>query len=141
MRPIRPGAFQPYHYVSLSTPLNIWYLDDGTVGGSADQVLDDFNTPISISRIGAKPCEIRADFLRNGHFYFRCCALKISVYSSNNKSSTALLGAPLTSETLSPLLQSKTSVLKHMVTRLRLLDAHDAVYLLRNFCTSPIWSS
>ena len=29
---------------SLLSPLNVWYLDDGTLGGSADEVFEDFNT-------------------------------------------------------------------------------------------------
>ena len=34
---------------SLSSPLNIWYLDDGTIGGSADDVFNDFVTIITSS--------------------------------------------------------------------------------------------
>ena len=29
---------------SLESPLNLWYLDDATLGGSPDSVLDDFTT-------------------------------------------------------------------------------------------------
>ena len=34
---------------SLSSPLNVWYLDDGTLGGTTEEVIDDFNTILCCS--------------------------------------------------------------------------------------------
>ena len=60
-----------------------------------------------------------------------------------------LLGAPLTTEALPHLLHAKIESLECMISRLRILQAHDALYLLRNcfalpkllylLRTSPTW--
>ena len=119
------------------------------MGGSADQVFDDFNTPISISWIGAKPLQNALIFSEMGTSTSDAVLSRFQSIAPVQRDTAALLGAPLTSAALSLLLQFKTSVLKHMVTCLRLLDAHDTVYLLCNcftipkllylFCTSPTW--
>ena len=67
------------------------------------------------------------------------------------REATTLLGAPLTTEAMPPLLRAKTEALVSMVSHLRSLHAHDTVYLLRNcfaipkllylLRTSPAWKA
>ena len=47
----------------LKSPLNIWYLDDGTIGGDIEVVIDDVNTIVSASKaigleVNVGKCEI-----------------------------------------------------------------------------------
>ena len=54
-----------------------------------------------------------------------------------DNSNFTLLGAPVFPEAIESTLRKKTNDLKLMVNRLSELDAHDALYLLRNVFSIP----
>ena len=73
-------------------------------------------------------------FTRVKYFFFG--KREISPWGSTYHSAS-LLGAPLTTAAMPLLLREKTEALEAMVSRLQLLQAHDAVYLLRNCFVIP----
>ena len=121
--------------LKLKSHLNSWYLDDGTVGGTAADVLADYQY---VEREGH----------RFGlHLNVHKCELSILASSADHSilqqfgnttrvdpSKLTLLGAPIGSEqAVDDCLTSKAVGFSRMCQRLELMDAHDAIYLLR-FC-------
>ena len=142
----------------LTAQLNIWYLDDGTLGGSSEEVFADFKSIIDHSpslglELNLSKCELFIAGMPTNEVEetlakFRSVAPAIQQMQCETAS---LLGAPLTTAAMPLLLQEKTAALENMVSRLHLLQAHDAVYLLRNcfaipkmlhlLRTSPTWKA
>ena len=129
---------------SLVSPFNVWYLDDGTVGGDIDSVLLDLETVVSEgSKLGLElnttKCEM---FVFDGEAAERnlvrerarasCAGLLFP-----SETELSLLGAPLLKEGLLPAVQEKTSNLAVLQSRLNLLCAHQALFLLKNCLGLP----
>uniref|UniRef100_A0A8D8RZN0 Reverse transcriptase domain-containing protein n=1 Tax=Cacopsylla melanoneura TaxID=428564 RepID=A0A8D8RZN0_9HEMI len=139
---------------SLSSELNVWYLDDGTLGGTPSSVFNDLNKLIEeSSKIGLElnptKCEI---------FY---CAGNIDplfqVEIENvlpgirikSDCDLELLGAPLLEEGCIPSFTQRFEDMKRMFGRLKQLNSHVAYFLLKNcfnipkmtyvLRTSPMW--
>ena len=129
---------------SLSSPLNVWYLDDGTLGGTTEEVFSDFSTILCRSsslglELNVAKCELfttasESTGLEDTLSIFRSVAPNIQTTQSEI---ATLLGAPLTTEALPHLFHARIESLECMISRLRILQAHDALYLLRNFFALP----
>ena len=119
----------------LSSPLNLWYLDDGTLGGSPFQVLADFeliqSEGIHISlQVNAGKCEV-VDL--NG-----CCDLScFENVQQVDVTNLILLGAPLGRQAMSSVLGKKISELSSVEDRLSWISSHHAFFLLKNCFTLP----
>ena len=119
----------------LSSPLNLWYLDDGTLGGSPSQVLADFeliqSEGIHIGlQVNAGKCEV-VDL--NG-----CCDLScFENVQQVDVTNLTLLGAPLGRQAMSSVLGKKISELSSMGDRLSWISSHHALFLLKNCFTLP----
>ena len=131
--------------MSLTSELNLWYLDEVTLGGPADVVLKDLSRIIEKSaelglKLNFKKCEIAvlastaigAD--QNLLEPFQQLAPGIRIL---NKGEMVLLGSPLTEEAISVVLQVKTNALSQLKSRLDLIPAHCALFLLRNSLAIP----
>ncbi|XP_026331470.1 uncharacterized protein LOC113238842, partial [Hyposmocoma kahamanoa] len=138
---------------SLDSPLNVWYLDDGTIGGSPEVVLQDLKRlGVALKAVGLEinpnKCElfncgfINADVLEN-------LMVLLPGIKQLDRSSVSLLGAPIFPEGVSSALQTKRLALLAAREHLSHLSAHVALVLLRNCLgmprmtyilrTSPTW--
>ena len=128
----------------LQSPLNIWYLDDGVLGVNFEEVFSDLNSIIQLSpslglELNFAKCELcfagmSESSVESTLSKFRTVAPGIQVMQRED---ATLLGAPLTTEAMAPLLCEKTETLISMVSHLRSLHAHDAVFLLKNCFAIP----
>ena len=124
--------------------MNIFYLDDGTLAGSDSQVLEDFKLiRENMKRLGLEINPAKCELLLVNYaseegreavkkFEDLCPGIKIL-----DKSNFTLLGAPVFPEAIECTLRKKMNDLKLTVNRLSELDAHDALYLLRNVFSIP----
>lgn len=119
----------------LKSELNIWYLDDGTLGGSPEVVLNDLAMVIEKSaklglRLNFSKCELM--ILGDGD--------KRQVFEDFNSLAPGiiwkttdidLLGAPLTNTGIPSAIHSKLNNLKRMIGRMDGLSSHQSFYLIR----------
>ena len=119
----------------LSSPLNLWYLDDGTLGGSPSQVLADFELIQSEGvhiglQVNAGKCEV-VDLKG-------CCDLScFENVQQVDITNLTLLRAPLGRQAMSSVLGKKISELSSMGDRLSWISSHHALFLLKNCFTLP----
>ena len=119
--PLGPALFSlaiQIEVSSLCSSLNIWYLDDGTIGGEPHEVAKDLKTIIDIStslglELNLQKCEIILGKMSSESANFaiselRCVAPELQLVQSNN---TTLLGAPLFVEALPSALEMKVAAL------------------------------
>ncbi|CAK1589334.1 unnamed protein product [Parnassius mnemosyne] len=158
--PLGPALFslgiQPI-ISNLKSKLNVWYLDDGTLGGRADDVLSDLTHIFrNFKNIGLEPnsnkCEIffsnnlstshRDTLIQN--FNHICPGIK-----TVNTESLYLLGAPLFFDSIKPVLKTKFDQFLNHVDKLYKLNPHIALTILK-YCllvprftyllrSSPVW--
>jgi hypothetical protein len=123
----------------VSCELNIWYLDDGSIGGDVDTLLQDFDY---IKREGPNiglflnegKCEIITDDIT---VVDRFRQIAPSIIHTRCKDAL-LLGAPVGNyEAVTTVLQTKLSQFKCLTERLVNFNAHDAFFLLRNCFALP----
>ena len=140
---------------NLKSELNVWYLDDGTVCDDPDIVYNDFKTIINESEnlglhINPSKCEL---FFLSGSIdeeivsKFNAICPGICV---TTKEDLTLLGAPLFEEGFIKFSENILSKLKIMFERLKFLNSHTALFLLKNcfavpkltylIRTSPAWN-
>jgi hypothetical protein len=142
---------------SLNSKFNLWYLDDGSLGGDASTVLQDLQTIIDkFSEIGLflnftkceifipdrLPLEHKIDILTN----FNAVLPNVSVHSN---SSLTLLGSPIFEESINPVINCKLNLFKNTSNLLFHINPHMALFIIR-FClftpkfmyllrSCPIW--
>ena len=129
---------------TLSSEFNIWYLDDGTIGGETSQVLSDLQSVKRMSsalglQLNEAKCELMILGMNNSAAcstlsLFQQIAPTIRTIAPNE---AILLGAPLTTAAIGPSFQPKIDALSRLTIRLNSLRAHDALYLLRNCIAIP----
>ena len=114
----------------IIAPLRIGYMDDLTFGGPAPmvaQAVEDIQTlgePLGL-KLNPSKCEIINGSLADSHDAFQG-------FIYLDKSEASLLGAPiLAGKAMDDILQGKCEELARGMSRLCLLDAHDALILLR----------
>jgi hypothetical protein len=124
---------------SLQSELNCWYLDDGTLAGGFEEVQNDVNTVITEgSKLGLR---LHINISKSEI----CCLGGATVphpFFSNmpvlDKEHLTLLGSPVGgTESVEVVLSDKLNVLNTLATRLKVLDSHDALYLLRHCFSTP----
>ena len=124
---------------SMTSELNLWYLDDGTIGGELRDLLHDLDT---VRRVGATlglllnedKCEIvtNDDSVVSS---FRTVMPNILHIPCKD---AVLLGAPIGNESaIDTMLQSKLAVFQRLANRLKTLNAQDALFLLKNCFGMP----
>ena len=126
----------------LNSEFNVWYLDDGTLGGNRDTVLNDFiflrdklhniGLDLNISK-----CELfisdttdRQTTLQN----FNAVADGIKII---DKSSLCLLGSPVLEESFSDFIENKIQNFNDISERLFKINIHSAITILRYCCFGP----
>ena len=124
---------------NMTSQFNLWYLDDGSLGGDLSNLLLDLNTVKHIGptlglRLNEDKCEIITndvnvvESLRNvmpNIRHIRCCEAE-------------LLGVPIGDKPgVDSVLLNKLAVFQRLATRLTSLCAHDALFLLKNCFSTP----
>ena len=123
---------------------NAWYLDDGTLGGDPNTVIEDFKRVINCrENLGLKVNEAKCEltlFDSDPHKRqliereIREIAPHIKIINPN---SVTLLGSPIAEDQIDPILEKKLEDLKLMASRLSQIDSHEALFLLRNCFAIP----
>ena len=130
----------------LRSTLNVWYLDDGTLGGDADVVRDDLQVVISTAAdiglaVNTQKCEVLVlddawplDQRLATYMDFQRIAPGIRIME---RPTAQLLGAALFPEGVDSVLTDKIRQLETLVGRLVQLDRHDALFILKNCFAIP----
>ena len=123
----------------MKSPFNIWYMDDGSLGGDVDGLIKDF---LLLQQIGSSiglelnesKCELITDDL-DVLLKFRAIAPSIQHISVSR---SVLLGAPIgNSEGIDASLSNKLVEFQRLANKLKQLSAHDAFFLLKNCFSLP----
>ncbi|XP_055337134.1 uncharacterized protein LOC129587422 [Paramacrobiotus metropolitanus] len=130
--------------IHLSSKLKVFFLDDGALGGTMEEVADDLTSIIAASsaaglELNPAKCEMlliggsaeEREVARNRLHSIAPGAIVLQ------PETVTFLGAPLTDETISHLLRQKIASLKIFIERLQLLNSHHGFYLLRNCLSIP----
>lgn len=126
---------------ALKSELNIWFLDDGSLGGDPDTVLQDLVTIIEWSsklglRLNFSKCELMVLGSNNKQEIidaFTTIAPGIIIQDND----ITLLGAPLTDSGIATSISSKRQDLVRLVNRLAKMNSHQAFFLLRHSLSIP----
>lgn len=142
--PLGPAIFSlAIHPIitNLNSKFNMWYLDDGSLGGDAETVLQDLQLIMDkFAEIGLSlnftKCEIflpdhllpdrKIEILTN----FNAILPNISVHSI---SSLTLLGSPIFDEAISPVINCKLNLFNCTSDLLFEINPHMALFIIR-FC-------
>ena len=116
----------------LKCPLNVWYMDDGTLGGEVEHVNQDFITlkeeALKIGlNINEGKCEI---FNVNNCPHF-------DQMKQINESNFTLLGAPITADAISTSLCSTKIKMERLLEKLKILPMHYAYKILQSSFGAP----
>ena len=123
----------------MKSKLNLWYMDDGSLGGEVDVLIEDLEM---VRRNGSAiglllnehKCELVTDDMEVVQKIQTIAPSITDVLTSN----AVLLGAPIGSlEEIDVVLTKKISDFQLLACRLKLLCAHDALYLLKNCFSLP----
>jgi hypothetical protein len=129
---------------SLHSPLNAWYLDDGTIGGSAECVIRDLEVIIAKGEeigleLNLAKCEA---YVYGGDYFSKEIAhVRLASISPDMKFPStlelSLLGAPILPEGIAGALEEKTSAIRRLTRQLEKLQAHQALFILKNCLSTP----
>ncbi len=123
----------------LKSELNIWFMDDGTLGGDVDVLIHDYETVRRIGKelglvLNEQKCELITgdpDVVNR----FKSVAPRILHI---NTCDATLLGAPIGGKaSMEAVLSKKIGELRLLTDRLKKLGAHDAFFLLKNCFSLP----
>ena len=112
--------------------LNVWYLDDGTLGGSAEEVIDSLNeVQTSCSQIGLELNPTKCEVVSHDAEFKTAVAGRLAGCRLLAPDEAELLGAPLGKKAADLSLARKIASLHSARSRLTAIDRHDALTLLR----------
>ena len=127
----------------LESEVNLWYLDDGTIIGTAESAMSDYKKIKDASKslgleVNPGKCEILLIRPKENDISsianFREIAPEIREISMDN---LTMLGSPIMPEAIDGVLQSKLESFQLMCDRLEVIDPHDALFLLRHAFALP----
>jgi len=129
---------------SLSSRLNSWYLDDGTLGDNVESLkvnikqVKEFCVESGLC-LNTEKCEVyifNADEETKENIFSEISCLLPGIRKLDDVS-FELLGAPIMKDGLTRMLSSKIESIKSMCNRLKNLDVHQALCLFRQSLSSP----
>ena len=123
----------------MKAPLNIWYMDDGTLGGDVEVLINDYLTVQQVgSSIGLQLNEHKCELITDNHEVlqkFKAIAPSIQHIDVHH---SVLLGAPIGNKVgIDAILSKKLEEFQRLANTLKLLSAHDAFFLLKNCFSLP----
>ena len=129
---------------SMKSELNVWYLDEGTLAGDVNTVLEDYRQilkALESHRLEVNPSKCEFFLIRPQS---RECLQALTSFKlitegviQVDKSNLTLLGAPIFPEAVSAVLESKLENLEIMAGRLKQIDSHSTLFLLKNCFSMP----
>ena len=143
--PLGPAAFalalDPVIRTMIS-PLNVWYLDDGTIGGPAELVAADMAAlAAALPGIGlelnTKKCEVVLAGPAPPPQVLATLRATLPQLQETQPSDLSLLGSPLTDVALPTATTRAAATIDRMCARIRRLDAHTGLYLLAHYTAAP----
>lgn len=141
---------------SCKRELNIWYLENGSIGGNTECVLEDYKRILNVDashrlQVNLAKCELTVlsdnhSFISDTLSSFKRLTPEIQLI---DKTKLELLGPPLLRSAGNAVLKKKLNELILMTQRLQDIDARDALFLLNScfgfpkltYClhSSPRW--
>ena len=128
----------------IDTELNVWYLDDGTLGDSPDKVIANVTSLIDRLRgvgleINGRKCQLMILQHSRGEAQqteemFKALLPEVEIVPA---SQGTLLGAPLSKDGLATAIRERCEDLERLVSRLELIESHQAFALLKNCLAIP----
>jgi hypothetical protein len=128
----------------MKSDFNVWYLDDGTIAGNTQTVLDDYCEILKALdshglAVNPSKCELhlirpQSEECKGALELFRRITPGVVLV---DKANLTLLGAPIYPEGIEAVLESKMENLELMASRLGKIDRHSALYLLKNCFAMP----
>ena len=127
---------------NLKSELNLWYLDDSNMADSPQIVLEDLRSLLSdLKKIGLSlnpiKCELTCLNLKDPISVadnFRNLLPGLKITSTDD---LVVLGSPIADQGVRSEIVSKQNALEKMISRLNLIDPHQAFVLLKNSCAIP----
>ena len=123
----------------MFSELNIWYLDDGLIGGRSEHLLNDLSTIRSrAADLGLVLNDSKCEIISNDVTVIDEFRREAPNILSTRCEEALFLGAPIgdqSSVTIS--LDKKLTEFKRLCGRLQVLNSHDAFFLLRNCFSVP----
>ena len=123
---------------SLVSPLSLWYLDDGALGGGLEDVVADVVRVIEFEgksglRVNPNKCEVFADSLAGEERERAIRAIRTLLPGCRivHRDTLELLGAPVFAEAVAPALEAKLLKVRDMVERRKLVGSYAALFVLR----------
>ena len=134
-------AIQPI-VSTITTALNVWFLDDGTLGGEVNEICANLKKIIpSMAAIGLvinpDKCEIVAPAGEVGYASITKIQQLLPGASVLSEGRQNVLGAPLSEAAAERVLQEKKEDLERMIKRLKHMDAHTSLFLLQKSIWLP----
>ncbi|XP_036355426.1 uncharacterized protein LOC115230167 [Octopus sinensis] len=126
------------------SPLNLWYLDDCTLGGPPDVLLKDLASLIpALSDIGlvinSSKSEIvnlsvEPSLFKNSFSLF--CKL-LPELRQTPLSDLEILGSPILADSATRILLAKKNLIASLCEKLSVIDSHPSFYILKNYLLIP----
>ena len=118
----------------LKSEFCVWYLDDGTIGGPAEDVMHDLElVGRECAFLGLQLNELKSEVICYDSATKDSILPFIPGAQVTDPASASLLGSPIgDTSSLSDAISGKTQLLRTMGDRLQHISAHDALLLLRN---------
>lgn len=127
---------------SLSSRLNGWYLDDGTIGDNFETIMVDLKKIVDYSDISGlylNPSKCEVHFINatkdQEEVMFKAISEQLPGIRLMNE--IDLLGSPIHNSLIPKFIQKKKETVKSMCERLKLLNIHPALCLFRYCMSSP----
>ena len=128
----------------MRSEFNVWYLDDACIAGDRDTVLNDLENMVTkLGELGLRVNSNKCEITLLGHNEQEAAVTTGMVQSILPgvrivpKEECCLLGAPLSVEGIPVALRTKTEELDKLISRLELVDPHEAFVLLKNCFSIP----
>ena len=123
----------------LKSELCVWYLDDGTIGGAAEDIKHDLEIVVREgAALGLHLNERKSEVICKDPAARGSILPSIPGVQVIDPTSASLLGSPIgDTGSTSDAISRKTQLLRTMGERLQYVSAHDALLLLRNSFAIP----
>ena len=128
---------------SLKSPLNVWYLDDATIGGPVAEVANDLRLitktlPEVGLQLNPAKCEATVlDDLQHHATAIQEVKQALPDISETPVTRLQLLGSPLHEDSLQDATSAVVAIISRLCERVRLLDRHTGLFFLAHFVSAP----
>ena len=126
----------------MKSEVNLWYLDDSNLADRPETVLEDLQILLrELNNIGlsinSSKCELTCLNLENTETVINDFKRFLPDLKITSIEGSTILGSPIASEGVRSEINSKLNALRRMISRLSLIDPHQAFVLLKNSFAIP----